>query len=101
MTMNEQLSGADGVAATHPHADRLVPAGILAALRVTHAAVRSATDERSLLQDVCHAVVKAGACRSAAVSHADAECRTLQRVAASMPLVDDVDAGIPALDALP
>ena len=101
MTMDEQLSREGGMEATHPQSDGPEPHCALTALRVTHAAVRAATDEPGLVRDVCQAVVDAAAFRFAAVSHADAEGRTLQRVACSAPLLDDADDGGTAFDDSP
>jgi len=101
MTMDEQLTRKEGMLPTHPHAEGPELGSALAVLRATHAAVRSATGEPGLLHDVCQAVVDVAACRFAAVSHADAECRTLQRAACSTPLSDDVGDGFPALDDSP
>ena len=101
MTMDEQLSLKEGMEATHPQSDGPEPRSALTALRVTHAAVRAATDEPGLVRDVCQAVVDAAAFRFAAVNHADADGRTLRRVACSAPLLEDADDGAPAFDDSP
>ncbi|MBD5802326.1 Cyclic di-GMP phosphodiesterase Gmr [Azoarcus sp. Aa7] len=75
------------------------PAKALIALHVIHAAVRTATDELRLLDDVCRAIVEAAGYRSASISHADGECHTLRCVASCVPdAADEVGDGEPGRD---
>ncbi|WP_407277947.1 EAL domain-containing protein [Aromatoleum evansii] len=102
MAMDEQLSEREEMPPTLPSAAGSEPSGALTVLRVTHAAVQAAMDEPGLVRAVCQAIVDVAAFRFAAIARADAECGTLQRVASSAPLPDDVgESGSPQLDDSP